>query len=112
MQYMAFIWTRWDSDDDIDPVEFGRYSEFNERSGAAGVRRDGFALHPASSATTVRLRNEQVLVTDGPFLESKEQLSGVYVLECADLDEAIAWAAQIPGAAHGRIELRPIMVAH
>jgi hypothetical protein len=112
MMYAAFIWTRWDSDADIDPVEFGRYTEFNEKSGQAGVRRAGIALHPASAATTVRVRDEEVMLTDGPFIESKEQLSGFYLFECADLDEAIRWAARIPGVPHGAIELRPVLMDH
>jgi hypothetical protein len=112
MLYAAFIWTRWDSDGDIDPAEFGRYAEFNEKSREAGVRRAGIALHPASAATTVRLREEEVMLTDGPFIESKEQLSGFYLFECASLDEAIRWAARIPGVRHGAIELRPILMEH
>jgi hypothetical protein len=112
MLYAAFIWTKWDSDDDLDPAEFGRYAALNEQADEAGVRRSGLALQPVSSATTVRLRNEETLVTDGPFIESKEQLSGFYVFECTDLDEAIRWAARIPGSRHGAIELRPVLIQH
>lgn len=112
MLYAALIWTKWDGDEDLDPAEFGRYSQFNEVSLGAGVQVNGVALHPVSSATTIRLRNEEVLLTDGPFIESKEQLSGFYLFECADLDEAIRWAAQIPGAAHGAIEVRPVLIQH
>ncbi len=109
MRYLAFIWTKWDSDDDVDPAEFGRYAEFNAAAGAAGVRVQGLALHPVSSATTVRLRDRQTLLTDGPFVESKEQLSGFYLFECENLDEAVRWASQIPGARHGAIEVRPVL---
>ena len=112
MLYAAFIWTKWDADEDLDPAEFGRYTAFNGDSAAAGVREAGLALHPVSSATTIRLRDETVLVTDGPFVESKEQLSGFYVFDCANLDEAISWAARIPGARHGAIELRPVLAEH
>jgi hypothetical protein len=112
LRYVAFIWTKWDSDADVDPAEFGRYAEFNASSADAGVRVQGLALHPVSSATTVRLRDEQVLYTDGPFVESKEQLSGFYLFECADLDEALRWASQIPGARHGAIEVRPVIPEH
>lgn len=56
MRYVAFIWTKWDSDADVDPAEFGRYAEFNASSADAGVRVQGRALHPVSSATTVPLR--------------------------------------------------------
>lgn len=112
MLYAAFIWTKWDSEADLDPTEFGRYQEFNEASSSAGVRDGGLALHPIDVATTVRLRDDKVLITDGPFLESKEHLSGFYLFECSDLDEATAWASRIPGAAHGAIELRPVLLEH
>jgi hypothetical protein len=112
MLFAALIWTKWDSEDDLDPEEFGRYTSFNAQSSAAGVRTSGVALRPVSAAVIVRLRNDEVLVTDGPFLESKEQLSGFYIFDCQDLDEAISWAAQIPGARHGMIEVRPVLVEH
>ena len=112
MLYAAFIWTTWDTADDLDAAEFERYGAFNEASALAGVRRDGVALHPVSAATTVRWRDDEVLVTDGPFLESKEQLAGFYILDCTDLDEAIAWAARIPGARRGTIEVRPVLAEH
>lgn len=112
MLYAAFIWTKWDSDEDIDPAEFARYVVFNDHAAAAGVRRGGTALHPASAATTVRLRDDEIMLTDGPFLESKEQLSGFYVFECENLDQALEWAARIPGARHGAIEVRPVLQAH
>jgi hypothetical protein len=110
--YAAFIWTKWDTDGDLDPAEFGRYASFNDDSSSAGVRRAGLALHPVSAATTVRLRDDEVLLTDGPFIESKEQLAGFYLLECADLDEAVSWASRIPGARHGAIEVRPVLAEH
>jgi len=112
MLFAAFIWTKWDSEADLDPDEFGRYVAFNGDSAAAGVRSGGVALRPVSTAVIVRLRNDEVLVTDGPFLESKEQLSGFYLLDCGDRGEAIEWAARIPGARHGTIELRPVLVEH
>jgi hypothetical protein len=70
----------------------------------------GEALHPINTATTVRVRNGKTLTTDGPFAETREQLGGFYVLECKDLDDAIEAAAKIPGAKHGSIEIRPLMV--
>ena len=78
------------------------------------IRRSGHciaseALQPVSTATTVRVRNGKVSVTDGPFAETKEQLGGFYVVDCKDLDEAIEWAAKIPGAKNGSVEVRPIM---
>ena len=76
----------------------------------AGERiQGGNALQPTATATSVRVRDGERLVTDGPFAETKEQLGGYYLLECKDLDEAIEWAARIPGAQTGTIEIRPIM---
>jgi hypothetical protein len=75
----------------------------------SGVRESGEALLPTTTATTVRVRNGATVTTDGPFAETKEQLGGFYLLNCKDLDEAIAWAAKIPGARTGSIEVRPIM---
>ena len=67
------------------------------------------ALQPVSTATTVRVRDGKTQTTDGPFAETKEQLGGYYLLNCKDLDEAIEYAARIPSANHGSIEIRPIM---
>lgn len=66
-------------------------------------------LHPPSTATVVRVRDGETIVTDGPFAETKEQLGGFYLVKCDNLDEAIQIAAKIPGAAHGTIEVRPVM---
>ncbi len=66
------------------------------------------ALQPVETATTVRVRNGKVSVTDGPFAETKEQLGGFYIVECQDLDEAIELAAKVPSAPFGTIEVRPV----
>jgi hypothetical protein len=109
MQYVALIWEKWDSEEDVKPGEFDHYTAFARAASEAGVLRGGSALHPVSATSTVRLRDDEVLMTDGPFVESKEQLSGYYVFECDDLDEAISWAARIPGARHGAVEVRPLL---
>lgn len=69
----------------------------------------GEALHPTSTATTIRVRDGQTLTTDGPFVESKEALGGFYIINAADLDEAIGLAAQCPGARTGAVEVRPVI---
>ena len=69
----------------------------------------GEGLQPSSAATTVRVRDGERVLTDGPFAETKEQLGGFYLLDCDNLDEAIDWAAKIPGAGHGSVEVRPVM---
>ena len=75
-----------------------------------GVLVTGEGLYPTQTATTVRIRDGERSVTDGPFAETKEQLGGFYVLDCKDLDEAIEWAAKIPGSQSGSVEVRPVMV--
>jgi len=82
-----------------------------EDAARRGVFRAAEPLATSATATTVRKSNGQVLITDGPFAETKEQLAGYYILDCADLDEALEWAARIPTAcqgAPGYVEVRPI----
>jgi hypothetical protein len=86
------------------------YVELTDELERAGVLRGGDGLQPSSTATTVRVRDGEPLLTDGPFAETREQLGGYYLLECADLDEAVRWAAKIPGAAWGAVEVRPVLV--
>ena len=95
------------------PPDAGRemmsaYQEFGRE--AADVIVAGEALHPTATATTVRVRDGERLLTDGPFAETREQLGGYYVVDVADIDEAIAVAAKIPGASTGCVEVRPIVV--
>jgi hypothetical protein len=85
------------------------YEAFGREVTAAGAMLGGEGLSPSSTATTVRVRDGEAVTSDGPFAESREQLGGYYLLECRDLDEAIAWAAKIPGALTGAIEVRPVM---
>ncbi len=73
-----------------------------------GVLVSGEVLHPPSDATTVRVRDDEVLLADGPFAETKEQIGGLSVIECADLDEAVAVAAAHPVARYGMVEVRPL----
>jgi hypothetical protein len=88
---------------------FAAHGAFGESSRAAGVFAGGEGLEPTSAATTVRVRDGERLLTDGPYAETKEQLGGYYLLECNDLDDALNWASQIPEAQTGAIEVRPIM---
>ncbi|HZT39987.1 MAG TPA: YciI family protein [Bryobacteraceae bacterium] len=85
------------------------YYAFTDEIRNAGAYRAGEALHPTSTATTVRVRKGTIQTTDGPFAETKEQLGGYYLLECKDLDEAIQWAAKIPNAKDGCVEIRPVV---
>ena len=76
--------------------------------GKRGVLQGGERLHPTTDATTVRVQDGQIVTSDGPFAETKEQIGGYFVVDAKDLDEAIEIAAKIPGAQKGSIEVRPI----
>ncbi|SRR5579871_5076049 len=84
------------------------YMAFTQDIVKAGKFKAGDRLEPSATATTVRVRDNRTLTTDGPFAETKEQLGGYYLIEAADLEEAIAIAARIPGARHGSVEVRPV----
>jgi len=84
------------------------YGKVSERFAADGVMVSGEPLDEVATATTVSVRGGKTEVMDGPFAETKEQLGGFYILDCPDLDTAIKYAAMIPSADHGRVELRPI----
>jgi hypothetical protein len=90
-------------------TEYAAYMAFGEEVQKRGVFASGEALMPTNTATTVRVRGGKTLNTDGPFAETKEQLGGYYLLNCKDLDEAIEFAAKVPAATDGSIEIRPIM---
>lgn len=90
-------------------AEMGGYMSFTNAVKEAGILRGGEPLQPTTTATTVRVQGGQILTTDGPFAETKEQLGGFYLLDCKNLDEAIQWAAKIPHASQGAIEIRPVM---
>jgi hypothetical protein len=86
----------------------GEYMKFGEDMTKRGVLQGGERLRPTTDATTVRVRDGEVVTSDGPFAETKEQIGGFYLVDCKDLDEAIEIAAKIPGARVGTIEVRPI----
>ncbi len=104
MKYLCLVYLspeQWNSIPDGECAQYGK-----------GIRDSGHwitgsALQPTHSATTVRVRNGQVSVTDGPFAETKEQLAGFYMIEARDLNEAISLASKIPPARTGSIEVRP-----
>jgi len=90
-------------------AEFADWFKVTEEMQQAGVHVDGSALHPAPAATTLRLRDGERVLTDGPFAETKEALGGYYVIDVPDLDTALEWAAKMPNAGYGSIEVRPVM---
>ena len=113
MKYMFLIYTEEGSESQVTLAEreamMSEYFAFTKEVSAQGVLVAGDELKPTSTATTLRLHGNQLATTDGPFAETKEQLGGFYILECQDMDEAVGWAAKIPGAKHGSIEVRPIV---
>jgi hypothetical protein len=87
-----------------------RWGAFYEELAAAGAFLAGEGLNPTASATTVRFKDGEVVHTDGPFAETREQLGGFYLLECPDMDAALAWAAKVPDLGEGgSVEVRPVM---
>jgi hypothetical protein len=112
MEYMLLIYNNEAESKKISAAEqsevFQGYMTFTQDLTKAGKNKGGAPLEPASTATTVRVRNGKTTVTDGPFAETKEQLGGYYIVEAKDLDEAISIAARIPGAKYGSIEVRPV----
>ena len=107
-QYAAIIYSPdldWSQPEQAETT--AQYAAFTES--VASIIRGGAALYPTATATTVRVTDGEVVTSDGPYAETKEILSGFYLFECADLDEAVAVAARIPGAATGAVEVRPVI---
>ena len=88
---------------------YGEYFAYTNELRASGGYIDGNPLQPTPTATSVRVRDGEQVVTDGPFAETKEQLGGYYIIEAESVDDALSWAAKIPGARYGTIEVRPVM---
>ncbi|WP_431302735.1 YciI family protein [Sediminicoccus sp. BL-A-41-H5] len=91
------------------PAYWGAWTAYMQAMGEAGVMRGGQGLEPSSLATTLRLRDGQRHVQDGPYADSKEQLGGFVTIEVPDLDTALEWAARSPAAGVGAVEVRPVM---
>lgn len=112
MRYMLLIATdealEADRTPDQEAALMQEYGAFTAELQAAGAMLGAERLRPTSTATTVRIRDGETLVTDGPFAETKEFVGGYYMIEAANLDEAVAWAAKIPSARIGSVEVRPI----
>lgn len=115
MKYMLLIYTKENelakaSRADMETIRNGHWVVMEEAQ-RKGIFHGAEPLAPTTTATTVRRENGKTLTTDGPFAETKEQLAGYYILECKDLDEAIAWAEKIPtgcGGLQGCVEIRPL----
>jgi hypothetical protein len=114
MKYMALLYGEADAGPAPGTPEFGQmlgeFQSATEAMAKAGVLVDSSPLQPPRTATTVRVRNGAMELSDGPFAEIKEQLGGYYILDCADLDTALRYAATIPSAKYGSVEVRPLLV--
>jgi hypothetical protein len=112
MRYLMLICTdeagEQAQSDSENTVMTADYMAFVEEMNGRGVLQGGERLRPTTTATTVRVEGDDVLTSDGPFAETKEQIGGFFLVDCKDLDEAIEIASKIPGARRGAIEVRPI----
>jgi hypothetical protein len=110
MKYMLLMYANESDTPKPTPQDFQAWQNYGAEASAAGVLVASSGLSPVANATTVRVRNGKTLTTDGPFAETHEQLAGYSILNCKDLDEAISWAARIPTALYGSIEIRPLFM--
>jgi hypothetical protein len=112
MKYALLIYCDEKKQEAMSEAEMGAifqgYGKLEEELGKAGKKLGGEALQGVGTATCLQIRSGKRVVKDGPFAETKEQLGGFYLLECANLDEAMDWAAKIPNAANGTVEVRPV----
>jgi hypothetical protein len=112
MQYMLLNYVQEDGWTRLTKTEraegLAAYMAYSEALRKAGVLKGSHSLQPSSTATTVRIANGKAQVLDGPYADSKEQFGGYFIIEVADLDAAIAWAARCPAVGHGVVEVRPL----
>jgi hypothetical protein len=112
MKYLLLMYADESIGSNWSPEEFETakqtWAEFRKELSKAGVLVSSSGVAPNTSATTVRVRDDKTMITDGPFAETHEQLGGYFLVECKDLDEAIRWAEKIPTAKYGSIEIRPL----
>lgn len=109
MQYLLLIYGDETQKEEEGGAILQRYFALTRDMREADVVRAGEGLEPTSAATTVRVRDGKTMLTDGPFAETKEQLGGFYLIDVENLDEALRWAARIPRAETGCVEVRPVM---
>ena len=107
-EYLMFVCT--DTEPDVDLKDLTDIEDWVAEGERRGIRKQGDQLVGPAQAKTVRIRNGELLVTDGPFAESKEWIAGYDLLECKDLDEAVDYASRHPMARRGRLEVREVMV--
>jgi len=111
MRFIVMVKASPESEAGVMPSQqlLAEMGKFNEELVKAGVMLEGEGLHPSSKGARIKFSGSKRTVVDGPFAETKEILGGFYLIDVADLDAAIGWAAKIPTATRGRVEVRPIM---
>ena len=109
MKYICLIYADEQVQAEQGEALFHEYNAFTESVIQAGKLVAGDPLESSGTATVVRVRDGATLTTDGPFAETKEQIGGYYILDCEDLDDAVEWAAKIPSAKTGGVEVRPLL---
>lgn len=112
MKYMLLLFSDEKGESRLNEADMNTmmasYKAYAEALGKAGAMVGGERLRPSSDATQVRISDGKTEVLNGPYAETREQLGGYFIIEAANLDAALAWAARCPGASHGTIEVRPI----
>ena len=107
MKYLCLVYTP--EGFTVGPATVREFVGLRDAMRDAGVWIAAGQLQPADTATTVRIRDDEVVLTDGPFAEMKEHVGGYLLLDCADLDEAVRWASRVPGGRDGAVEVRPLV---
>ena len=112
MEYLMLLYAQEDGWNAMTPEQqqqgVAAYRAYGEAVQKAGVLKGSNRLRPVASATTVKMADGKSQVLDGPYVDSKEQLGGYYLIDVPDLDTALEWAARCPGASHGTVEVRPV----
>jgi hypothetical protein len=113
MKFMLLLFgdeSAWEGMSEEDAAaEMGRWDAYTKELEAAGAMVSGEGLQPSATSRILRLDDGERTVTDGPFVETKEQLGGFYVIDCASMEEALDWAAKLPSAEQGATEVRPVL---
>jgi hypothetical protein len=113
MKFTLLLWGdegQWaNMSEEETAAEMERWNDYTNQLVAAGAMVSGEGLDPSTASKILRIENGERVVTDGPYAETKEQLGGFYVIECASMDEALEWAAKLPSAQHGTTEVRPVL---
>jgi hypothetical protein len=110
MKYMLLVYLSEDALSETERSQcYAKSAELAREIHSSGQYLDASPLHPVSMATSIRIRDGQRVITDGPFAETREQLGGYYLIDARDLDQAIGIAERIPGAHFGTVEIRPVM---